>query len=260
MPCNSAETEGMSGRADLHFHLLPGLDDGPADLADSIELARAAVAQGTAMVIATPHVRSDFVTDVADLGDRVAELRLRLADAGVPLAVGRGGELGHDMVPRLSQPELEAIAQGPPGARWLLLEAPWEPYGEDFHAAAAELRERGFGVLIAHPERSADAELCGCEGLERELQAGSRAQVNAMSLTGGHGPAAQRAAFELIGNDRALLVASDAHGPTRPPHLRAAQRELVEHGVAAAVARRLTRDAPLQLLAHGMAPRPALVA
>jgi hypothetical protein len=168
MSCNLAETEGMSGRADLHFHLLPGLDDGPADLADSIELARAAVAQGTAMVIATPHVRSDFVTDVADLRERVAELRLRLADARVPLAVGRGGELGHDMVPRLSQPELEAIAQGPPGARWMLLEAPWEPYGEDFHAAADELRERGFGVLIAHPERSADAELYACEGLQRE--------------------------------------------------------------------------------------------
>jgi len=52
---------------------------------------------------------------------------------------------------------LEAVAQGPRGARWLLLEAPWEPFGEELHAAAAELCERDFGVLIAHPERSADA-------------------------------------------------------------------------------------------------------
>src|SRR5215211_7536331 len=177
----------MEPRAEVHFHLLPGIDDGPAELADSVELARAAVADGTDMVVATPHVRSDFVTDVLGLRERVAEVRRALAAAGVPLAVACGGELGHDMVPRLFQDELEAIAQGPRDARWLLLEAPWEPFGEDFHAAAAELRERGFGVLIAHPERSADAELDDCSGLRRELAAGSLAQVNALSLTGGHG-------------------------------------------------------------------------
>ena len=33
--------------ADVHFHLLPGVDDGPEDMAESVELARAAVADGT---------------------------------------------------------------------------------------------------------------------------------------------------------------------------------------------------------------------
>src|SRR5215211_3441502 len=38
---------------DLHFHLLPGL--GPEELADSVELAEAAVGDGTGIVVATPH-------------------------------------------------------------------------------------------------------------------------------------------------------------------------------------------------------------
>src|SRR5918999_1313478 len=44
-------------RAELHFHLLPGVDDGPVDMAESVELARLAVADGTSVVTVTPHVR-----------------------------------------------------------------------------------------------------------------------------------------------------------------------------------------------------------
>src|SRR4051812_3566934 len=82
----------------LHFHLLPGVDDGPADLSDAIELAAEAAAQGTATVVATPHVRSDFFTDVPSLPDRVAEVRAALQAAGIALGVLCGGELGHEMV------------------------------------------------------------------------------------------------------------------------------------------------------------------
>ena len=121
------------GAADLHFHLLPGVDDGPAGLADSIALARAATADGTATVVATPHVRGDFFTDVASLPERVAELRGALADERVALEVLCGGELGHEMVGLLSQAELDTIAQGPPARRWVLVEAPFEGIDESFH-------------------------------------------------------------------------------------------------------------------------------
>ena len=49
------------------------------------------------------------------------------------------------MVGRLGQDDLDLVAQGPPGARWLLVEAPFERIGADFHAATDELRDRGFG-------------------------------------------------------------------------------------------------------------------
>ena len=67
--------------ADVHFHLLPGVDDGPEDMAESVELARAAVADGTTTVVATPHVRTDFVTEPLELPERVREVREALARA-----------------------------------------------------------------------------------------------------------------------------------------------------------------------------------
>ncbi len=100
---------------DLHFHLLPGVDDGPADLPASLELARAAREAGTGAIVATPHVRPDLgTTDAREIEGRVRELRAALAAAGVRLEVSCGGELGHEMAFVLRQDELELLAQGPP--------------------------------------------------------------------------------------------------------------------------------------------------
>jgi protein-tyrosine phosphatase len=246
--------------ADLHFHLLPGVDDGPSDIEESVELARAAAADGTGTVVATPHVRSDCVTAVLDLPDLVAAVRGAISAAGIELEVLTGGEVGHEMIERLRQDELEAVAQGPPGARWILLETPFGAIGDDFHAATAELRARGFGVVLAHPERGADAAVCGAAGLRLELAAGSLAQVNAMSLAGGHGDDAQLAAHALVAEGLAAVVASDAHGPTRPPALGIARRTLNDHGVPAPVTHRLTVGATRHLLTHGVRPARALAA
>ena len=41
---------------DLHVHILPGIDDGPKTLEDSLEMARLAVADGITTMVATPHL------------------------------------------------------------------------------------------------------------------------------------------------------------------------------------------------------------
>lgn len=241
---------------DIHFHLLPGVDDGPDDMSETVALARAAVADGTRIVVVTPHVRPDFVTEPLVLRGLVHDVRCRLASEGVPLELRTGGEVGHDMVGRLGQAELEAIAQGPPDSLWVLVETPFEGFTPEFHAATAELRERGFGVVLAHPERAYAPE----EGLRRELDAGSVAQVNAMSLTGGHGPSAERTAHALVTDGLVSVVASDAHGDIRPPALGLARAALLAHGTDRQTAHELTLDGPRRLLAHGLRSRRSLAA
>lgn len=244
---------------ELHFHALAGVDDGPATLEESVALLRTAADEGTRTVVATPHVRPDFVTDVLGLGPRVDELRGAVSAAGLDIELRRGAELGHDMVGRLSQVELDSVAQGPPGARWLLVEAPFEAIGDDFHAATEELRDRGFGVLVGHPERSADASLYASAGLRRELKAGSLAQVNAQSITGAHGPDAQQAAFALIVEGLIAVVSSDAHGQSRPPLLREVAARLLGAGTDPFLVASLTAGSPRRLLARGI-PRAAALA
>ena len=121
-------------------------------------------------MVATPHVRAGDWLDPLGLPGLMAEVRAHVGALGIPLELHCGGELAHELVPTLGQHELQTIAHGPPGARWLLVEAPFEGIGEDFHLATDELRDRGFGVLLAHPERSADVLL------ERRSRTAARAR------------------------------------------------------------------------------------
>src|SRR3954453_17953508 len=44
-----------AGRVDLHSHVLPGVDDGARTIGDSLAMLRAAAADGTTTIVATPH-------------------------------------------------------------------------------------------------------------------------------------------------------------------------------------------------------------
>jgi protein-tyrosine phosphatase len=211
--------------SEIHFHLLPGVDDGPGTIEESLELAALAVSDGTATVVATPHVHRRHITDPREIADRVHELSGQLRRRRIPLAVLPGGELSHDMVGRLSQQQLEAIAQGPEGRRWLLLEAPFDGLGESYTRAADELRDRGFAIVVAHPERAARTPTSE-RVIEHELARGSTFQLTAWSLAGLYGERAGALARRLLLRASGSVIASDAHGGDRPPSLRLAVEAL----------------------------------
>jgi protein-tyrosine phosphatase len=239
------------GYTDLHCHLLPGVDDGPATMAESLEYAAAAAAAGTTTIVATPHVE---VVDVSELPDRVRALRAELEAEGVALDVGCGGELKPFSIPDLSDADLETIAHGPPGARWLLYEVPFHGADEEFVAGARELRERGFGLLLAHPERSRgmvdDGGLAVIESLIAD--GGALVAANTGPLIGREGPERRRAAEVLLRRGIPGVVATDAHAPRRPYTLAMAADAVTEVVGRRDVARRLAVEAPARLLADGL--------
>jgi len=217
---------------EIHFHLLPGIDDGPATLADSVALAAAAAAEGTRTIVATPHVHPSHVQDPSILPELVGEVAAALEAEAIPVQVRCGGELAHHMVSRLSDAQLDLIAHGPPEARWLLLEAALSGVDETFTEAADELRARGFGVVMAHPERALRHAPAGWEVIEHELAAGSAVQVNAWSLAGYYGDRVRDEAFAILRAAPVAAVASDAHGRQRMPSLQLAYAALAEAGDA----------------------------
>jgi protein-tyrosine phosphatase len=240
--------------AEIHFHLLPGIDDGPSSIEESVALAAAAAAEGTRTIVATPHVHPMYPTDVSTLPDRIEEVRARLAAERIRIDVLCGGELAHSMVARQSDSDLETIAHGPPGRRWLLLEAPLTGLNEEYTVAADEVRERGFGVVVAHPERALGVAEAGWRVLEHELAAGSALQVNAWSVAGLYGERVRTTALALLRRAPLAAVASDAHGGPRMPALRLALDALAGAGVDAPV--RFVSAAPYALLERGLAARP----
>lgn len=79
---------------DLHLHLLPGVDDGPETLDESLALARALVEVGVHRAVVTPHFdawTAQALRDVRPIARRTAALREHLSEAGIPLPITPGG-------------------------------------------------------------------------------------------------------------------------------------------------------------------------
>lgn len=238
---------------DLHCHLLPGIDDGPASLEESLALARALVADGITHVVATPHVYPGrYANKRSNITAEHARFVQALAAAQIPLAVSFAGEvrLDPEVLDWLAEGELpflagEAAVTG--GAcKALLLEMPdgQVPLGADRFCNM--LLKQGITPVIAHPERNRGV----MEKLERIrpfVDAGCQLQLTAASVIGEFGRKAHDTALQLLDQGWVNVVATDAHNLRgRAPRLQAAQAWLAEH-YGPAVARQLTLVGPAQL-------------
>jgi protein-tyrosine phosphatase len=204
---------------DLHCHLLPAIDDGPASTAQALEMAQMAWQAGTRTMVATPHMIGRYPTTPGQVADGVGRLRAALAEADIPLQVVAGAEIALDFLPGMSHDDLAASTLGGPGRRWVLLEMPFRGWPLQLPVLLRDLEMRGLGAVIAHPER-ADSVQRSPHRMRDIVGLGALVQITASSLTGEHGAAAKRTAEALLRDETAHILASDAHSATwRPPGL-----------------------------------------
>jgi protein-tyrosine phosphatase len=244
---------------DLHCHVLPGIDDGPATIDGSLALARVAAAAGTRVLVATPHVNRRYRNDPQEIAHRVAELGERLADAGVlrtdgaVLEVRTGAEVALTQVAGIAPAQLAQLGLG--GGRWLLVEPPFTPVATNIDGLLLELQDSGCQIVLAHPERC-PAFQRNPEMLQELVGAGMLTSVTAGSFAGQFGTEARRLALALARDGLLHNVASDAHDDTkRPPRV---LDDLAQAGLAP-LAEWLTTAVPTAILDGTPIPaRPAV--
>jgi protein-tyrosine phosphatase len=207
---------------DLHCHILAGVDDGPAELAESVAMARQGLADGIGTICATPHIRHDHDVRIDGLAKRVADLNAELERRGVAVTVIAAGEVAETAVDGLGDEELAAVALG---VRWILLEPAPGPLGDSLAIAAGQLRQRGFGSLIAHPERHPGLDMA--ERLANLARSGCLIQVTAALLA--EGPASEPL-LDLARRGLVHVLGSDSHSAKigRPVALSAGLERLRE--------------------------------
>lgn len=246
----------MSGdrpRIDTHVHLLAGIDDGPATLDESVDLARLLVEDGVSTAVATPHVRPDHPGVVpAELRGRCAALEDELRRVGVPLGVVAGGEVDLMWAGEASDEDLRLVTYGQRG-RFVLVETPYSPLPRHFDRVLFELQLRVPGILLAHPERNPTFQQ-DPRRLDELVDRGILLQITASSLVAG-GPRSGRSARELVKRRRAHVIASDAHGTGRLARSPLAAGVEVAARLAPERAEWMVVDAPAAVLA-GRTPEP----
>jgi protein-tyrosine phosphatase len=191
---------------DLHSHLLPGVDDGARDVAESTETLQQLAAQGYAAIVLTPHLLASRSRDglPARFDDAFAKLRPTAPD-GVELH--RGVELMLDVpMPTLVTPEVFTLA----GSRYLLVEFPLMVLPQTATSLIAQVRAQDLTPVVAHPERYG---ACSVPVVRAWRAAGAAIQVDATTLTSGSRRGVRARA--LLEHGLADVLAADNHGDTR---------------------------------------------
>ena len=236
---------------DLHTHVLPGLDDGPGTLEESLELCRAAREEGTRTLVATPHVNGEYPNvTAAVVQEQVALLNRALRAENIDLTIRTGAEVALSRVGEMSDVELDLLTLG--GGRYVLLELPWTSALSGAVAALRAFAGRGYEIVLAHPERSPIAQRD--VGLVRQLvESGVVCCLDAASLTPRADRRTQTAAWELLTEGLVHAIASDSHDAVRrPPKLVSV---LHEAGLTAAQIDYFASAAP-QAILNGQAVAP----
>jgi protein-tyrosine phosphatase len=213
--------------ADMHVHLLAGLDDGPATDEEALAMCRLAYEQGTRMAAATAH-QNDHYPEVTPGCIREGWRRLvrSLHEAGIPLVVFPTAEV---MVhPGLEESwEAGALLSVADRRQYLLVEMPHGLF-LDLAAMVRNLVGQGVRPILAHPER--EEELLHEPGqVERLIEAGCLVQVSSGSVTRPRSRADARALKDWFKRGIVHCMGSDGHSPrTRPPEMAGAYRQVRE--------------------------------
>lgn len=193
---------------DLHTHVLPGVDDGPASLEEAVALARETVSAGVSAVAATPHVSARYHNDPATLARVLATLRRALQDDGVRLTVHPGAEVALEQAATLPAADLHRLRLG--SGPFLMLECPLATLSADPMSVVDAVQRRGHRVLLAHPERSPIFQRDPAQ-LERLVAHGALTSVTAGAVAGRFGEPPRRLALELLEAGLVHNLVSDMH-------------------------------------------------
>jgi protein-tyrosine phosphatase len=225
---------------DLHCHILPGLDDGPATMEEAVAMAESAIADGITHVVATPHSNSKYFFDFAHVRRLRDELQAKTGER-LKIATGCDFHLNPENLESLRKDARQyCVNQGD----FLLVEFNEFSIPPSMDQTLYGIQLAGVQPVITHPERNTILR-SRPERLKKWIRQGCFAQVTGGALTGGFGAGSQQDALRWIAEGLIHFVASDAHNTrSRPLRLQPAYNVVVDR-FGEEKARALFHDNPL---------------
>ena len=202
---------------DMHAHILPGVDDGPGKILESMELIEMAIAEGITDIIATPHAYNPhFDVPKQSVLEKINLLKKEIKKRELAIQLHTGQEM------RIQESTIEKLQSGDAltlaNSKYVLLELPSSGIPAYTVQIIQDILNLNKVPIIAHPERNrAIAEKPS--RLERLVNHGALSQVTAGSLAGHFGKSVQRLSLQLVEANLVHAYGSDVHNATTRPFL-----------------------------------------
>ena len=201
--------------ADIHSHLVPGVDDGSRDEAMSKALLAQAEAEGIRLLIATPHNYPDHSEDSIDKVKERFELLQELGnECQSPIELYLGNEVYYRdaIIEDLDSGRALTMA----GTRYVLTEFHPGDSQDRVMRGIRRVIEGHCRPIVAHVERI-EAFAGDVQALSYLRDMGARLQVNAHTMTGGLFDRRSRFWRNMAAEGLISFLGSDAHHPVHRP-------------------------------------------
>ncbi len=235
---------------DIHCHLIPGLDDGPATIEDALKMAKTAYDDGTRHLVCTPHMHHPlgFESSTAEFRKAFEKLEKALKELYPDMVIYLGAEvyLSANDFRNDKAPDIKTISD----TNYVLVEFDKHSEAKDIAFVLHELQYLGYKPVMAHPEqyRACRDDL---ELLTVWRKDGILFQCNASSLSKKRHATVRDAVSGMLGMGIIDFIASDGHGHARrKPCLKAAYKQ-VARDYGKETAERIFNENPGRLLSGG---------
>jgi protein-tyrosine phosphatase len=144
-------TDFSAVKADMHSHLIPGVDDGAGTLDDSIAMARRMYELGYSKLITTPHIQHEFFLNTPEIiRSGLDKVRKALISENIPVEIQAAGEylLDDGFEDKAANGNLLTFS-----GKYLLVELSYFNPHPNLKTFVFNLQVDGYKVVLAHPER-----------------------------------------------------------------------------------------------------------
>ncbi len=194
--------------ADIHSHLLPGIDDGSPDAETSVRYIQQMHELGYEKFICTPHVFKEVYPNTPQtIGSALSSLRAELGKTSVNVELSAAAEymLDPDFQQLSEEADLLCLKN-----KYVLVEMSYQVETKNIAQYIFDLNVKGYKPVLAHPERYLYYHN-NFQQYRRLKERGCLMQLNMLSLAGYYGKAVKQVALSLIKDGIIDLVGTDLH-------------------------------------------------
>lgn len=194
---------------DIHCHIVPRVDDGAENDAEALRMGHEAYRQGIHTIIATPHhATAHYRNEGGVIRSAVHQLNQLLQKHYIHVKIMAGQEfrLNDDYEDEYRAGNIQLLGE----SRYLLTELPNNRIPACFERFVQFMKDQSIEIIVAHPERH-QMLMSRPDLLLQWTNNGVLFQITSLSLLGGFGKRPMQAAYSLIRQGYAHLLASDAH-------------------------------------------------
>jgi protein-tyrosine phosphatase len=202
--------------ADMHSHLIPGIDDGSKTMDETLAMLAKFEVLGYSKIITTPHIMAEVYPNTTEIIlSGLEKVRNAAKEIGISLEIEAAAEYYFDqsLIEKIQHKNVLSF-----GKNYVLVEFSFHAQPDNEHRLFFEMQLANYRPILAHFERY--SYFHGSTKKAKEYkEKGAFIQVNLNSLTGHYGPGVKKQAERLIDEELVDFVGSDCHRIQHLMHL-----------------------------------------